>query len=88
MEKNLVLHILEGINNNEEPKFYDFDLDKETFGEIVEKMQNEGLISGAKISRVGLENRVAVVFLHNAKVEIKGINYINNILEIKIPKCI
>ncbi|WP_445479365.1 YjcQ family protein [Lysinibacillus irui] len=85
MEKNLILHILEGIHNDEEPKFYDFNIDKETFGEIVEEMQNEGLISGAKISRVGLENRVAVVFLQNAEVEIKGINYINNIQQIEIP---
>ncbi|MFL1994912.1 YjcQ family protein [Lysinibacillus irui] len=76
MEKNIILHILEGIHNDEEPKFYDFNIDKETFGEIVEEMQSEGLISGAKISRVGLENKVAVVFLQNAEVEIKGINYI------------
>lgn len=76
MDKNIILYILEGIHNNEEPRFYDFDIDKDTFGEIVEKIQNEGLISGAKIFRVGLENRVAVVSLQNAEVEIKGINYL------------
>lgn len=76
MDKNIILYILEGIYNNEEPRFYDFDIDKETFGEIVEEIQNIGLISGAKISRVGLENKVAVVSLQNAKTEIKGINYI------------
>lgn len=77
---NITLHILEGIYNHEEPKFYDFDIDKDTFGEIVEAMQHEGLISGAKISRVGLENRVTVVSLHNAEVELKGLNYIREVL--------
>lgn len=76
MEKNIILHILEGIHNHEEPRFYDFDIDKETFGEIEEAMQHEGLISGAKISRVGLENKVAVVTLQDVKVELKGLNYI------------
>lgn len=76
MDKNIILYILEGIHNNEEPRFYDFDIDKETFGGIVEEIQNKGLISGAKISRVGLENKVAVVSLQTAKMEIKGINYI------------
>ncbi|WP_431811481.1 YjcQ family protein [Lysinibacillus sp. FW12] len=78
MDNNITLHILEGIHNHEEPKFYDFDIDKETFGEIVEAMQHEGLISGAKISRVGLENRVLVVALQDVKVELKGLNYMKN----------
>ncbi|MEY2365294.1 YjcQ family protein [Lysinibacillus capsici] len=75
---NITLHILEGIYNHEEPKFYDFDIDKDTFGEIVEAMQHEGLISGAKISRVGLENRIAVVALQDVKIELKGLNYMKN----------
>lgn len=76
MVNNIILYILEGIHNHEEPKFYDFDIDKETFGEIVETMQSDGLISGAKVSRVGLENKVAVVTLQDVKVELKGLNYI------------
>lgn len=76
MVNNIILYILEGIHNHEEPKFHDFDIDKETFGEIVETMQSDGLISGAKVSRVGLENKVAVVTLQDVKVELKGLNYI------------
>lgn len=72
---NITLHILEGIYNHEEPKCYDFDIDKDTFGEIVEEMQHEGLISGTKISPVGLENRIAVVALQDVKIELKGLNY-------------
>ncbi|MBL3730225.1 hypothetical protein JIN86_11490 [Lysinibacillus sp. HST-98] len=53
MDKNIILHILEGIHNNEEPRFYDFDIDKGMFGEIVETLQHEGFISGAKIARAG-----------------------------------
>lgn len=78
MVNNIILYILEGIHNHEEPKFYDFDIDKETFGEIVETMQRDGLISGAKVSRVGLENRVVVVALQDVKVELKGLNYMKN----------
>lgn len=84
MDKNIILYILEGIHNNEEPRFYDFDIDKETFGEIVEEIQNKGLVSGAKISRVGLENKVAVVSLQNATVELKGLKYIENIIKAPI----
>ncbi len=84
MDKKIILYILEGIHNNEEPRFYDFDIDKETFGEIVEEIQNKGLISGAKISRVGLENKVAVVSLQNATVELKGLKYIENIIKVPI----
>lgn len=79
MDKNIILHILEGIHNNEEPRFFDLDIDKETFGKIVETMQNAGLISGAKIAHVGLENKVAVVSLHTAEVEVNGLHCLNNI---------
>ncbi|MFF6017080.1 YjcQ family protein [Lysinibacillus fusiformis] len=88
MDKKFILNILDGIFNAEEPKFYDFDIDKETFGEIVEVIQNEGLISGAKISRVGLDNRVAVVSLHHAELELKGLNYISNMQDTQISECL
>lgn len=88
MDKNMILYILEGIHNNEEPRFYDFDIDKEMFGEIVEMMQNNGLISGAKIARSGLENRVAVVSLHNAEVELKGLNFLKKKCNLNFFMCV
>jgi len=74
----LILDILEGLNNQEEPKFYDFEIDKQTFGEIVEMIQEKGFISGASIYRECLENKVISVSLYNAKIELKGLNYIEN----------
>ncbi|MFJ5565759.1 YjcQ family protein [Lysinibacillus xylanilyticus] len=77
-KEKLILDILEGLNNQEEPKFYDFEIEKHTFGEVVEVNQEKGFISGASIYRECLENKVISVSLNKAKVESKGLNYIEN----------
>ena len=77
-KEKLIVDILEGLTNQEEPKFYDFEIEKQTFGEIVEMIQEKGFISGASIYRECLENKVISVSLNNAKIESKGLNYIEN----------
>ena len=75
-KKQLIYKILEGLNNGVEPKFNDYDVDKDTFGDVVELMQNEGLISGATVTRGGMGSKVMIVFLNHAKVEMSGLNYL------------
>jgi len=77
MEKlKLIYNILESLNNGHEPQFNDYEVDKDTFGDVVEIMQNDGLISGATVSRGGSGNKVQIVLLNTARVEVKGLNYL------------
>lgn len=72
----LIITVLELLNNGKEPKFNELGVDKDTFGDVVESMQNDGLISGANVVRGGMGGKVQTVFLNYARIEIKGLKYL------------
>ncbi|MEK4128572.1 YjcQ family protein [Solibacillus sp. FSL W8-0474] len=79
MDKNeLIKKILISLNENIEPNFNDLGVDKDTFGDTVEIMQNEDLITGANVQRGGQGNKVVLVYLKNAKIQLKGLDYLEN----------
>lgn len=59
-----------------EPKAEDYNISLAKFGDIVDMMENDGLITGSAISRGGRGNEAKVVFLNSAKVTIKGLDYL------------
>lgn len=74
-KRKIIYSILTEINKGEvEPKSADYGLNEEEFGDIVEIMQDEGLIKGAAFSRV--KGKIVITFLNTAKVTMKGMDYL------------
>ena len=59
-----------------EPKATDYDMSEAEFGDVVEMMENDGLIKGSAVTRGGRGNEAKLVFLNTAKVTIKGLDYL------------
>lgn len=77
-QKELITEILKALKEGKEPKFTDYNIDKNFFGDTVEMMQNAGLISKAKVVRGGIGNKVQYTILSQAKIELKGLDYLEN----------
>lgn len=75
-KEKLIYSILKELDQGNEPKFSDYGIDKDLFGSTVEIMQNDNLISGANVIRGGIGNKVVMTILSSARVEIKGLSYL------------
>ena len=75
--RKVIFSILLEIKKNEsEPKAEDYGLETAEFGDIVDMMTNEELITGAGVSRGGRGYVARTVHLNGAKVTIKGLEYL------------
>lgn len=61
---------------NFEPKATDYEISEAEFGDVVDMMENDGLIKGSAVTRGGRGNEAKVVFLNTVKVTIKGLDYL------------
>ena len=76
-KKKIIYSILKELNDgNRELKSSDFEINLETFGEIIEMLTRKELISGANVVRAGQGNKVQYILLQNAVVDIDGIEYL------------
>lgn len=75
-KRKLIYSILREIELGNEPKHTDYGIELEEFGSVVEMIQSEGLIVGAKIQRAGKGSKIVYAFTHQAKITMKGLNYL------------
>ncbi|GAB0170534.1 YjcQ family protein [Lysinibacillus sp. CTST325] len=75
-KRKLIYSILKEIEQENEPKSQDYEISLEEFGTVVEMMQSDGLIKGALVQRGGRGNGVVYAFTHKAKIEMKGLTYL------------
>ena len=73
----IVISLLREFLDGNKPTAYDYDISGEEYWNIVESMQDEGLIKGVSVVRAGQGNKVQIGFLDDTKVTIKGIEYLN-----------
>lgn len=73
----VALSILKEFSEGTIPSAQDYDMDKETFGTIIESLQIAGYIRGAKISRCGSASLIGPCILNCVKVEMKGLEYLH-----------
>lgn len=79
MKKNelkIMLSIMREINDGNEPKASDYELDKNEFWNIIEKCQDAGYIKGANASTGGRGNKAQVIYLNTAKLTVSGLKYL------------
>lgn len=70
--RSLANQILKALNQGKgEPKFTDFGVSYQDFGEAVEYLEDEDYIRGSKVLR-GQGNKVQIVWLTDAKIKDKG----------------
>ncbi len=75
--KKIALSILQKLNEgNKKLSANEYGIDLSQLGEIVEALQNEGLISGVIITRGGFGNPVLALLTQSAMIEIKGMEYL------------
>jgi hypothetical protein len=80
-EKKVIISLLAELRNDDEekkPHWDDYGISKEKFASIVDMMMDEGLIKNASISRGGIGNKAQAVFLNNARVTLKGLDYLQD----------
>lgn len=81
MEKSKMTYlILKNLYNGDRLSEQELGLKKEEYAEILDLMQNEGLITGVKISNLGNENMI--VNCDNEQITVSGVNYL---MENSIP---
>lgn len=75
--RKVIFSLLKEIKENEsEPKAKDYGLQISEFGDIVDMMLDEKLITGAGVSRGGRGNVALVVFLSGTRITLKGLEYL------------
>lgn len=67
---NQILKALQ--EGKKEPRFSDFNVTYENFGEAVEYLKDESYIKGSKVLSSGQGNKVQIVWLNDAKITEKG----------------
>ncbi|MCD7708512.1 MAG: YjcQ family protein [Clostridiales bacterium] len=73
----IMLSFLRELNDDNIAKAEDYEITKEEFNNIVEVCQDEGYIKGARFIR-GKQNRIIIALLENAKLTVKGMEYLQD----------
>lgn len=75
--KKIIYSLLKEIENNEvEPKAKDYGISITEFGDIIDMIEEEGLIKGSEVTRGGQGNKELIIYLDQAKISMKGLNYL------------
>ena len=59
-----------------EPIFTDIGVAKETFAQVVERLEENALIEDAKVQRGGQENQAQLIFLNTARITDAGVQFL------------
>ena len=73
----VVVSVLKEISEGNIPKAEDYGIEKETFNNILDAMQDDGLVKNIRFSREA-NKRVIAAFTENAVITIRGMEYLNN----------
>ena len=74
----IVVSLLREITDGNVPKADDYGITNTQYWDILDAMQDEGLIKDIKFTRGGRGNPIIGVFAESVKVTIKGMEYLNN----------
>lgn len=74
--KQLKIFILKHLIDGHEPKCEELGVEKELFGEVVENLEESGLINNSSVTRGGRGNPVRVVHLDHARITDRGVEYL------------
>ncbi|PLR69108.1 YjcQ family protein [Bacillus sp. UMB0893] len=79
--RKLIFSILKEVEKSEYPTFADYDISKDQYGDIIDLMISNKLVSNASVVRGGRGNKVQMIFLDKAKITLQGLDYLeeNNI---------
>lgn len=72
----IMLSFMRELNDGNIAKPEDYEIDKNEFYDIVDACQDEGLIKGVNFSK-GKGNRILIAYLENAKLTVKGMEYLH-----------
>jgi hypothetical protein len=76
-KKKIIYIILKEIEKGgQEPKFPGINLNKDEFGDLIDSIQDAGLIKGASVVRGGQGNHVQIVLLNTTKITLQGLDYL------------
>jgi acyl CoA:acetate/3-ketoacid CoA transferase alpha subunit len=76
-KKKIIYSILKEIEKGDsEPRAGDYEINQNEFGNLIDLMQNDGLIIGATVTRGGMGHNVQIVFLNTAKITMRGLDYL------------
>lgn len=71
----IVISILKEVSEGCIPKAEDYEIADLLYWDILDAMQDDKLIKGVRFSR---SNKILMAFLDDAKITIKGMEYLNN----------
>lgn len=74
--KKLIYSILKELEQGNEPKQSDYELELEQWGELAELIRDEGYAKNVTVQRGGLGNKVVYAWLDKAQITIKGLDYL------------
>nr|WP_307990920.1 YjcQ family protein [uncultured Niameybacter sp.] len=73
----VVVSVLKEVSEGNIPTSKDYGIEDRMFYDIIDAMQDEGLIKGARFSRGGVGNPILIAMLDSVKITIKGMEYLN-----------
>lgn len=73
----VVMSILKEISDGNIPKANDYGIEEETFYNILDAMQDDGLVKNIQLPR-GANKKAVAAFTENAAITIKGMEYLND----------
>lgn len=75
-ELKIMLSIMREINDGNEPKASDYELETNEFWGIIEKCQDAGYMKGAAAATGGQGNKARIIWLNQAEVTVLGLEYL------------
>lgn len=77
MDREKIIYIiLNKLQDGQEPKQTDYELDLQKWGEIAELIRDEGYAKNIRIQRGGIGNKVIYAWYDSAKITMDGINFL------------
>ena len=73
----IMLSFMREVNDGHIPSAADYEIDGQEFADIIEACQDAGYIKGATLTRAGSGNEVAIMWLDQVKLTIKGMEYLH-----------
>jgi hypothetical protein len=77
MKKEKVIKILRNLDEKSKmPLIEELEIDKQEYGDLIDAMLDEKLISGMKPIRGGIGSKVQMLHLDSYKISIRGMDYL------------
>lgn len=74
--KKLIYSILKELEQGNEPKQADYEIDLEQWGEVSELIRDEGFAKNVTVQRAGIGNKVVYAWYSSAKITMAGIEFL------------